>query len=151
MLGTWQTIHESLLHASLPDSTRVPHWGGTQHHAIWGLAFLTSSTPEVSPLSICCFSRGERSRSAGCAVLQRSRSGPWEEQAPAWQHGSIQPGPISPGLSRRTEFTARLPSGHSTPLPQSQAVFPVVLGTVRPSGMEILLTPCPTGRRRSSA
>lgn len=100
MLGTWQTIHESLLPASLPGSTRTPHWGGTQPHAIWGLAFLPSSAPEVSPLPICCFTRGERSRSAGCALLRSSHSGRWEEQAPAWQHGSIHPGPASPGASQ---------------------------------------------------
>lgn len=62
----------------LPDSTRAPHWGGARHHAIWGLPFLTLSTPEVSPLLICCFSRGKRSQSARGALLRRSRSGCWE-------------------------------------------------------------------------
>ena len=68
--------------------------------------------------------------------------------------GSTVPSILAPprlGLPRRTEFTARLTAGHCAPLPQSQAVFPVVMGTVCPSGMEVLLTPCPTGRRKSSA
>ena len=76
--------------------------------------------------------------------------GAGKEQALAWEHVSIQPG--QPRLRFPVhEFTARLTSDHFIPLPQSQMVFPVVLSTVCPSGMEILLTPCPTGRRRSSA
>lgn len=48
------------------------------------------------------------------------------------------------GFPRCTEFTARLTPDHFIPLPQSQTVFPVVLSTVCPSGVEILLTPCRT-------
>lgn len=134
VLGTWQTIHESLLPASLPGSTRPPHWGGTRPHAIWGLAFLPSSAPRsLSPAHL-LFHQERRSRSAGCALLRAAIQGVGRSRR---LPGSTVPSILAPprlGLPRRTEFTARLTAGHCTPCPTRR--FPVVMGTVCPSGME---------------